>query len=214
MLADFPVVILLSPGARRHRQCHRSAFSSGWPSRFRSAGRSQLERSGLAGNDLPQVGGIRKPDPADRCVFILSPVKLPHGLPTPDFSKMADPTLRAEAQQHWRNLEQAVIAHNPHALVNSAASLSEALLRQFLRAPGPPRESLGTMLDKLRLELDANQSRFSPLSYHFMQGVRVMHQPAQHPGKVVATGRTLRPGLALTIAEDMIEVLTSLGLVQ
>lgn len=75
-----------------------------------------------------------EPDPADRCTFILSPVKLPNGLPRVDFSKIADAPLRAEAEQHWRNLEQAVIAHNSHGVVNSAASLSEALLRAFLKS--------------------------------------------------------------------------------
>jgi hypothetical protein len=153
-----------------------------------------------------------EPDPADRCVFVLSPVRLPHGLPTPDFSKMTDPTLRAEAQQHWNNLEQAVIAHNPYALVNSAASLSEALLRQFLTAPGAPRENLGAMLERLRLELEGNKSVFSHLSYYFMQAIRVMHQSTQHPGRVVATGRPIRPGLALTIAEGIVEVLASVGI--
>jgi type II secretory pathway component PulF len=141
-------------------------------------------------------------------------VRLPHGLPTPDFTKITDPTLCAEAQQHWRNLEQAVVAHNSYGLVNSAASLSEALLRAFLTAPGPPKRNLSEMLDGLRKELENGGSAFSPLSYHFMQTVRVMHQSAQHPGRVVSMGRSVRPGLALTIAEGMIEVLTSIGLVQ
>ena len=155
-----------------------------------------------------------EPDPADRCVFLLSPVRLPHGLPTPDLSKIADPTLRAEAQQHWTNLEQALIAHNPYALVNSAASLSEALLHAFLAGPGARKESLSEMLERLRKELEKNNSAFSTLSYHFMQAVRVMHQSTQHPGRVVATGRSVRPGLALTVTEGMIEVLTSLGIVK
>ena len=81
-----------------------------------------------------------EPDPADRCIFVLSPVKLPHGLPTPDFSKIANTAIRAEAQLHWKNLEQAVVTHNPYAIVNSAASLSEALLHAFLRSTGNKKE--------------------------------------------------------------------------
>ena len=155
-----------------------------------------------------------EPDPADRCVFVLSPVRLPHGLPTPDFSKISAPPLRAEAQQHWRNLEEAVISHNSYGLVNSAASLSEALLRGFLATPGALRGNLSEMLERLRLELEKNKSAFSWIGYHFMQAVRVMHQSTQHPGRVVAMGRPIRPGLAMTIAEGMIEVLTSVGMIQ
>jgi hypothetical protein len=154
-----------------------------------------------------------EPDPADRCIFVLAPVKLPHGLPTPDFSRIADGALRAEAQQHWKNLEQALVAHNPYAIVNSAASMSEALLHAFLKSAGNPKENLGEMLDRLRKELDKNSSAFSPLSYHFLQAVRIMHQSTQHPGRVVTNGRPIRPGLALMITEGMIEALTSLGIV-
>ena len=139
-------------------------------------------------------------------------MKLPHGLPTPDFLKIADATLRAEAQLHWGNLEQALVAHNPYGIVNSAASMSEALLHAFLRTAGTPKENLGEMLERLRKELDKNSSAFSPLSYHFMQAVRIMHQSTQHPGRVVTNGRPIRPGLGLTITEGMIEVLTCLGI--
>jgi hypothetical protein len=102
---------------------------------------------------------VSEPDPADRCIFILSPVKLPHGLPTPNFSKIADAALQAEAQLHWNNLEQALVAHNPYGIVNSAASMSEALLHAFLRS-GNPKENLGEMLERLRKELDKNSSAF------------------------------------------------------
>jgi len=171
------------------------------------------------GSPLPNASELweiisTEPDPADRCIFILSPVKLPHGLPTPDFSKITDAAVRAEAQLHWKNLEQAIVAHNPYAIVNSAASLSEALLHAFLRPPSNTKQNLGEMLETLRNELDKKTSAFSVLSYHFMQAVRIMHQSTQHPGRVVANGRPVRPGLALTITEGMIEVLTSLSIVQ
>jgi len=69
------------------------------------------------------------------------------------------------------------------------------------------------MLDKLRLELEKNKSAFSLLGYHFMQAVRVMHQSTQHPGRVVVTGRPIRPGLALMMVEGIVEVLESVGIV-
>ena len=155
-----------------------------------------------------------EPDPADRCIFVISPVRLPHGLPTPDFSKISDPILRAEAQQHWNNLEQALIAHNAYGLVNSAASLSEALLHGFLASSTARNETLFEMLERLRRELEKGASTFSPLGYHFMQAVRVMHQSTQHPGRVSTNGRPVRPALGLTIAEGIVEVLTSLGIVK
>lgn len=153
-------------------------------------------------------------DPADRCVFVISPVRLPHGLPTPDFSKIADPAVRSEAEHHWKNLEQAVISHSAYALVNSAASLSEALLRAFLKAPGAHRENLGEMLRRLHEEIQNKKSAFSSISYPIMESVRIMHQSTQHPGRVVIQGRPIRPQFALTIAEGMVEILTCLGIVQ
>jgi hypothetical protein len=140
-------------------------------------------------------------------------VRLPHGLPKPDFTKVADAILRTEAQQHWTNLEQAVVAHNPYALVNSAASLSEALLRGFLAAPSPRSSNLSQLLDGLQTELEKGGGRFSRLSYHFMQAVRIMHQSTQHPGRVATVGRPISPRLALSVAEGMVEVLASVGLV-
>lgn len=154
-----------------------------------------------------------EPDPADRCMFVLAPVRLPHGLPAPDFSKITNPTLRAEAQQHWANLEQAVVAHTPYAIVNSAASLSEALLHSFLKTGGPRNESLFDMLNRLRDELEKGPSEFSLICYHLMQTIRITHQSSQHPARVISNGRPPRPRFALTIAEDMVEILTSLGIV-
>jgi hypothetical protein len=153
-----------------------------------------------------------EPDPADRCTFVLSPVKLPNGLPRVDFGKITDAPLRVEAEQHWRNLEQAVIAHNSHGVVNSAASLSEALLRAFLKAPGSHSRSLSQMLETLKTELDAGGGAFSSLDLRLMETFRVMHQSSQHPGRAVSNGRSIRPGLAISLAESMAEVLTSLGL--
>lgn len=153
-----------------------------------------------------------EPDPADRCTFVLSPIKLPNGLPRVDFSKIPDAPLRAEAEQHWRNLEQAAITHNSHGVVNSAASLSEALLRALLKAPGSHSRSLSQMLETLKAELDAGGSAFSSLDLRLMETFRVMHQSSQHPGRAVSNGRSIRPGLAISLAESMAEILTSLGL--
>ena len=66
-------------------------------------GRPGYFLTGLApAPDLWQIVSC-EPDPADRCVFVLSPVRLPHGLPTPNFNKIKDPLLRGEAEQHWTN---------------------------------------------------------------------------------------------------------------
>lgn len=153
-----------------------------------------------------------EPDPADRCTFVLSPVKLPTGFPRVDFSKIPDAPLRTQAEQHWRNLEQAVIIHNSQGVVNSAASLSEALLQAFLKSAGSHTKSLSQMLDTLKSELDAGSSAFSSLDLRLMETFRVMHQSSQHPGRAVSNGRPMRPGLAISLAESMAEVLTSLGL--
>ena len=155
-----------------------------------------------------------EPDPADRCTFLLSPLRLPHGLPRPDFAKITEPILRGEAEQHWNELENALITHSSYQLVNAASALSEALLRSFLEAPRGHGRSLSQMLETLKDELEAGKSNFSYLSYHAMHKIRILHQSVQHPSRVVVNGGPIRPGLGLTLAEDMIVVLSALGLVQ
>lgn len=47
-------------------------------------------------------------DYAQRYNFTLVPVRLAHGLPTPDFTAITDQTVRQEVQQHWSDLQDAV----------------------------------------------------------------------------------------------------------
>jgi hypothetical protein len=71
------------------------------------------------------------------------------------------------------------------------------------------------LLKKLRSALDSDAGSLglplSELDFHLMQKLRLLHQRT-HPGRVATEGRSIRPELALSVAEDAIEIVTSIGL--
>lgn len=157
-------------------------------------------------------------DVACRYVFTLTPVRLAQGLPSADFAKIKDDALRREAEQHWTELQDCLLRHRYYGLVTAAKNVAETLLAYFLSQAGIPfRRDLYQMLGKLRdiLEDSARQTTvpFSYLDYHLVSKMRIVHAWT-HPGSVVKQGRRLEPEFALTIAEDLVEVLTSAGMMQ
>ena len=89
-----------------------------------------------------------EPDPADRCTFLLSPVRLPHGLPSPDLAKITDGALRDEARLHWSNLEQAVLARPVRPRQRSSVPV-RGLAARLPAQPGPSDGNLADMLKRL-----------------------------------------------------------------
>jgi hypothetical protein len=130
------------------------------------------------------------------------------------FTTVNDAGLRAEAEQHWSDLQNHLVGHQHYALVTSAKNVAETILAYHLSQAGVShKRNFKEMLDKLAELLESQAGKSTPfdfLSYHLMQKMRLLHART-HPGRVAAMGRAMRPELGLTIAEDLVEVLTLAG---
>jgi hypothetical protein len=158
-------------------------------------------------------------DYAQRYNFTLVPVRLAHGLPTPDFTKITDQAIRQEIQQHWSELQDAIVRHRYYGLVTSGKNTAESLLYYLLLTAGhisAGNQDLADLLKQLQnILLDNNLRSTVPLdwmSFHLIHKMRILHGHT-HVGRVVAGARAITPELALTVATDLVEVLTRAGLV-
>jgi hypothetical protein len=158
-------------------------------------------------------------DYADRYNFTLTPIMLAHGLPSPDFSTIADSAIRQEIQQHWSELEDALVRQRSYGIVTSAKNVAESLLYYFLLAGShisPGNRDLAGMLKKLDSVMKDGGAKgavpFDFLTYHLMQKMRIVHGKT-HIGRVVTDGRPITLEFALTVASDLVEVLKCAGLV-
>jgi hypothetical protein len=145
--------------------------------------------------------------------FTLSPVQMLGGFPSLDFSAIKDDILRQEAETHWTELQDRIQRHSYYGAVTAAKDLMETLLVYELK--GRSVRNMDGLLKKLGDVIVSDQNslalRFTQLDIHLMHKLRLLHQRT-HAGKVVTVGRTIRPGLALSVAEDVIEIVTSVGL--
>jgi hypothetical protein len=156
-------------------------------------------------------------DHLDRRVFILRPIKLPSGLPKPNFLIIEDPLLRQQAEQHWGDLEHAVMGGRVAGSITSAKQVIETFLYSaLLREDKIKRENreLDQLLRCLRELLEDKETRrsipFTDLTYHLAHKVRILHG-GNHAGRVVVSGRVVTPEFGMTAAQDAVEVLRSLG---
>jgi hypothetical protein len=158
-------------------------------------------------------------DYADRYNFTITPIVLAHGLPSADFSVVADPAIRQEIQQHWSELEDALVRQRSYGIVTSAKNVVESLLYYYLLAGShisPGNRDLADMLKKLESVIKGAQTKttvpFDFLAYHLMQKIRILHGKT-HIGRVVVEGRSIPLQFALTVATDLVEVLKGARLV-
>jgi hypothetical protein len=152
-------------------------------------------------------------DYANRFVFTILPVTLANGLPSPRFERIKDSEIRTEIEHHWRDLQNALEHHSHRALVAAAKNVAEGLLyietRELL---GNKRADIGNVLPILRDLLAKKETKelpFTELDYHLMSKLRLLHQRT-HVEQGIS--RPLQPELALTVAQDLAEVLRSVAL--
>ncbi len=155
-------------------------------------------------------------DAANRYLFTLRSVELPHGLPSADISSIEDAGFRAEVEQHWGELEDHLVHHRSYALVTAAKNVAEALAVYYLSRSSPSRKrTFDATIKEIGRHIEGKSGAlpFTALDYHLMQKLRMLHART-HPERAVVEGRRLEPEFALTAAQDLVEVLRSLGLVQ
>ena len=160
----------------------------------------------------------REVDQANRLNFTLVPIELSIGLPVVDFTRLHDPLLRKNAEQHWTDFRNALSAHAPYGAVTAARSIIETVLYDFLLVGGHIKRtshSLDQLLRRLLALVQNAKSEqpsvpFTVLDYHLMQKIRLLHG-GTHADSAAKRG-LISPELALTVATDLLAVLTSAGM--
>lgn len=151
-------------------------------------------------------------DAFHRAVLTLSPVRLAAGCPNADFSSLTDALLASEVKAQYRDLCGSVVAHGYRDVVTKARNIVEALVSDRLKGAGHPasRDLFGDLQIVKRLLEDDKQRDacgWTQLEYHLAHKIRLVHSQT-HPTQTVKTGRALRPEFALSVVEDLIELLT------
>lgn len=150
-------------------------------------------------------------DTFHRAVFTLSPVRLSASCPSVDFSRLTDPLLASELSAQYKDMCDSVVAHAYRDVVTKARNIAEGLVSARLKAAGQPtsRDLFGDLkLVKRLLEEDDQRDAcgWTQLEYHLAHKIRLVHGQT-HPTQTVKMGRALRPEFALSVVDDLIELL-------
>jgi len=139
-------------------------------------------------------------------VVTLSPLVLSGGFPELTLSHLNEP-LRSEILGHYEELQRHVLSYSYRAAITSAKNIVEAIIS--------PNDNFSATLAKMgRSILEAKEKKAKPpypeLAYHLAEKLRLLHQYT-HAGGAVRKGRSVSPGLALTVVHDLIEIMRELG---
>jgi hypothetical protein len=185
-----------------------------WLSEAR-AGQSGYFLTGTVGDSSLWRLSRLETDAFRRAIFTLSPIRLAVGCPSANFSSVPDALLAAEITAQYRDLCASVVAHGYRDVVTKARNVVEGLVSARLRSAGKStsRDLFGDLQTVKRLLEDDKQRDecgWTQLEYHLAHKIRLVHGQT-HPTQAVKAGRALRPEFALSITEDLIELLTIWG---
>jgi hypothetical protein len=156
-------------------------------------------------------------DFANRMSFTIVPVAPSNGLPTLNLASIRNDEMRQQIDQHWREFVEVFHRQLPFRTVNAAKDVCEylmydVLLRDATIAGG--KHELGDLLKRLFEALDSGRKLPVPLTWlHFyqLQKIRALHGRI-HAGRVATQG-PISPEVALSVATDLVEIVTAAGLV-
>jgi hypothetical protein len=152
-------------------------------------------------------------DVLDRWVLTLSPVRLSSKFPNADFSSLKAPLLKQSVETQFADLSRAVLANSYLAAVTHAKNVVEGIVADKLGNADTSRD-LGQNLQTIKKLLENSPEDGSCgwryLEYHLAQKIRLVHGQT-HSTASTKIGRQLRPEFALSVTEDLIELLTIWG---
>lgn len=168
------------------------------------------------------IWGIRRveTDFANRLSFTIQPLTLPNGLPAIEVGAVKNAMIRQEVEQHWREFTEVFLRGLPYRTVNAAKDLCDSLLLDVLVGAGYVEignRDFKKLLDVLRGVIDRERQSetksvpFRDLHYHLMSKLRILHGHT-HVGRVAVSGK-IHPELALSVVQDVVEVLRAAGVV-
>jgi hypothetical protein len=154
-------------------------------------------------------------DALHRVVFTLAPVRWNARCPAVDFSKVPNVALATELQQQYDDLCRSVTNSAYRDIATKARNIAEGAISARLAETG--QQSSGRLFEDLQSVqklLSDSQTRnccgFRDIDYHLAQKIRLVHGRT-HAAQVGVSGPFLRPEFALTVVEDLIELLKGLG---
>lgn len=184
-----------------------------WESDFQFSRQGWFLTGHSSGPNLQRVARCEV-DAFGHRLFTLAPVRLAAGLPTLDLSRIGDALLQGEVLAQYYELQGSVARHAYRDIVTKARNIAEGVLRWALMEAGEnPGRDLFEHLQKSRERIEQRSAPFSDLSYHLAHKIRLLHART-HPQQVSIQGRPISPELALTVLEDLKEILTDLGMIQ
>jgi hypothetical protein len=140
-------------------------------------------------------------------LITVSPLITAGGFPELDLSTVNDPLIRQEVEGHYREVQKSFQTSAYRALVTNAKNVAEALIP--LKAGLAPNKTFNEMLNKISGQQE-KQDSVPELSYHLAHKLRILHQRT-HLDKVTRVGRGIEPEFAITVIQDLIEILRELG---
>jgi hypothetical protein len=154
-------------------------------------------------------------DAFHRAIFTLVPVQLSSGCPHADFSSVSTPLLAVELAAQYVDLGRSVAGHSYRDVVTKARSIVEGLISERLKVSGySVGRDLFDDLQTIKRLLEDSQQRdtcgWTQLEYHLAHKIRLVHGQT-HATQTAKSGRVLRPEFALSVVEDLVELLSIWG---
>ena len=148
-------------------------------------------------------------DALDRWILTLAPIRLSSKCPQADFSRLEAPLLAQTVAAQYAALANAVISNSYRDVVTNAKNIVEAVIAAKLNNVEKGRD-LFSNLQTIKKLLDDKEQRdscgWTPLEYHLANKIRLVHGQT-HATAPTKMGRPLRPEFALSVVEDLIELL-------
>ena len=147
-------------------------------------------------------------------LFTVMQVRSPFGLPALDLSRVSDTLLRAELLEQYQELQGSVARHGYRDVITKARNIIEGLFGWVLIENGEePGRNLFEHLNKLAELVRQRKAPISDLSYHLAQKIRLVHART-HPAQASEHGRSVSPTFALSVIEDLKEILADLKMIR
>jgi len=149
-------------------------------------------------------------DALGRWVLTLEPIRFLSKFPNADFSSLKAPLLKETVERFYRDLARAVVTNSYRAVVTEAKNIVEAIIADRLGTVETSRDLSGNLqVVKKLLDGSAEDGAcgWTYLEYHLAQKIRLVHGQT-HATAPTKSGRSLRPEFALSVAEDLIELLS------
>lgn len=154
-------------------------------------------------------------DALKRSVLTVAPIHFTVQCPRADFTSVVDLALQAEVSQQYEDLCRRVSSAAYRDVPTKTRNIVEGLVANRLKTQGHPvqmelSKDLKTVKSLLENAATRKSCEWTDLEYHLLHKIRLVHSQT-HPGPVVGAGKQVRPGFALSVVDDLVELLRIWG---